>query len=254
MVVPLDWETACSHYSLDVSMATRNSSASAKPKGGQSGRKRTPPPKPPRHIPWGVVGASVLVAAFAIAVIVYAAMNKSASTTPTTAAKGNPAKAVMTTAPPPWPVPSNEVDYIAKAGLPVLPSEGNVEHYHAHLDIFNNGQKVDVAQYIGIVPAAGKISPLHTHDVTGVLHVESEQKGKTFTLGMVFTEWGVKLNSTQVGGLKASPTTPLSFYVDGKPFTGNPSSIVLKAHQEIAVVYGTAPKQIPSSYQFPAGE
>jgi hypothetical protein len=45
--------------------------------------------------------------------------------------------------------------------------------------------------------------------------------------------------------------------VDGRAFRGNPATIVLTQHEEIALVYGTPdqdPPAIPASYQFPAGE
>jgi hypothetical protein len=42
--------------------------------------------------------------------------------------------------------------------------------------------------------------------------------------------------------------------VNGKQQTGNPAGLVLKSHQEIALVLGKPPKTIPSSYKFPAGE
>jgi len=47
-------------------------------------------------------------------------------------------------------------------------------------------------------------------------------------------------------------------YVNGRPFTADPTRLVLQAHQEIAVVLSTtaaasAPAPVPSSYAFPAG-
>jgi len=47
-------------------------------------------------------------------------------------------------------------------------------------------------------------------------------------------------------------------YVNGRPFTANPTRLVLQPHQEIAVVISTtaatlAPAPAPSSYAFPAG-
>ena len=47
--------------------------------------------------------------------------------------------------------------------------------------------------------------------------------------------------------------TPWRIYVNGKPYTGDPRTLALKPHQEIAVVIGTPPKTIPSNYKFPAG-
>jgi len=46
----------------------------------------------------------------------------------------------------------------------------------------------------------------------------------------------------------------LKWYVNGKQQTGNPETLALNPHQEIAIVIGKPPAQIPSSYNFPAGE
>jgi hypothetical protein len=37
-------------------------------------------------------------------------------------------------------------------------------------------------------------------------------------------------------------------YVDGDRYSGNPADIFLRDRKEIAVVIGSAPKQIPSSF------
>jgi hypothetical protein len=44
--------------------------------------------------------------------------------------------------------------------------------------------------------------------------------------------------------------------VNGQPYVGDPRTLVLTSHQQIAIVFGTAtdtPTSIPSSYVFPAG-
>ncbi len=89
---------------------------------------------------------------------------------------------------------------------------------------------------------------MHTHDATGVLHTESATK-KDNTLGQVFIEWNVKLTSTCVA-TSCAPATAVAFYVDGKRFSGDPTAIDLSNHKEIAVVVGTPPATIPSSYNW----
>jgi hypothetical protein len=39
-------------------------------------------------------------------------------------------------------------------------------------------------------------------------------------------------------------------YVNGVPYPADPSQLVLKRHQEIAIVIGKPPKKIPSTYAF----
>jgi hypothetical protein len=88
------------------------------------------------------------------------------------------------------------------------------------------------------------ISPLHTHQADGVIHTEAPKR-QTFRLGKFFAEWDVRLTSACVGGYCA-PAAPIAVFVDGKRRTGNPSRIVLDDGEEIAIVIGTPPKEIPS--------
>lgn len=155
---------------------------------------------------------------------------------------------------PPWPVPANATDAVHAAGLPMLGSEGTVEHIHVHLDIIDNGKPVTVPALVGIDEQAQTISPLHTHDTSGVIHIESPVKG-TFSLGQFFTEWQVTLSANQIGGLHAGNGNELHAYVNGKPVTGNPAAITFTAHDEIALVYGPIGQHvtIPGSYVWPEG-
>jgi hypothetical protein len=144
-------------------------------------------------------------------------------------------------------------DRLDAIGLPQLSAEGTVLHIHQHLDIFVNGQPVSVPADIGIPDSQQFISPIHVHDTSGVIHVESPVK-QDFYLGQFFDVWGVKFTQNQLGGYQASSGNPLTVYVNGTKYTGDPRQIKLQAHQEIAVVYGPAPATVPSTYAFPSGE
>lgn len=151
--------------------------------------------------------------------------------------------------PPPWDNGSGALpDNLAAIGLNQLTNEGQVLHIHQHLDVWVNGKKVTVPALIGIY-ANQFITEVHTHDTRGVIHVESPAK-LDFTLGQLFGEWGVKLSSDCVG----SECGGVQWWVNGKKQTGNPAELVLKAHQEIAIVRGKAPAKIPTSFKFAAGE
>ena len=43
---------------------------------------------------------------------------------------------------------------------------------------------------------------------------------------------------------------PWRTYVNGAPYAGDPSKLVLIKHLEVAIVVGKPPKKIPSSYAF----
>lgn len=133
--------------------------------------------------------------------------------------------------------------------------EGTAAHFHAHLDIFVGGRVVPVVAGVGINQSTGVMSELHTHDTSGVLHVESPVKDQRYVLGQLFDEWDVRLDGTHLGGLVNGSGKTLTVYVDGKPVNGNPARIELLAHREIALVYGTSGQKanVPSSYNFPEG-
>lgn len=171
----------------------------------------------------------------------------------------NVSAATAATSLPPWAAPANAAIQVAAAGLILLPSENLARHDHVHLDVYVDGKSTPVPMNIGIAMTNGQtsgLSSLHTHDATGVIHIESPA-GDRFTLGQVFAEWNVKLTSTQIGGLTATGGKTLSFYVNGTPLTTDPNQLELKAHQEIAVVYGTAAENktvtVPKSYKWTGG-
>jgi len=164
----------------------------------------------------------------------------------------------LSTAPPPWPLPADARLAIGNAGLAVGGGGATVVHYHAHLDVIVNGSPVTVAAGVGFVVQGGKATgttSLHTHDTTGVIHIESPTD-TPYTLGQFFTEWGVAIGPGHVGGLTTGNGNVLRVYVDGRPYTGDPGAIVFKAHQEIALWYGStaAAAHVPSRYSFTRGE
>jgi hypothetical protein len=161
---------------------------------------------------------------------------------------------VAGTAMPPWPAPTDTAARAQLAGLSLGPM-GTAQHYHVHLDIMVSGHAVPVAPNIGVDPGSGMMTGLHTHDISGVIHIEAAQYDDRFTLGQLFTEWNVRLSRTRIGGLHAAHDETLTAYVNGVKLVGNPADLVLRPHDEIALVYGPAvpgPK-IPSSYDFPPG-
>jgi hypothetical protein len=170
----------------------------------------------------------------------------------------------------PWPAPADPMKLAEKAGLTPETHEFLLLHVHAHLDVFVNGRPVTVPAGVGIEindpgvhhaklkdgslaygfidpPCAQPcISPLHTHDVSGILHTEAKEN-QFNNLGEFFTEWNVRLDDKCVGGY-CKPAAPISIYVDGNAYTGNPRQIGLENLREIAIVIGTSPAEIPSSF------
>jgi hypothetical protein len=166
------------------------------------------------------------------------------------------ALAGLQTGPPPW--GANTADLAQRLhaiGVPPLsPVEGTVIHIHQHLDVYVGGHRVTVPAGVGIDAAVG-FAPLHTHDDSGVIHVESPTV-RTYTLGEFFAVWGVRLTPSCLGDFCAGGGRQLRVYVNGRLYHGDPAGLTLAAHQELVVAFGTAaqlPSPVPSSYPFPPG-
>jgi hypothetical protein len=61
---------------------------------------------------------------------------------------------------------------------------------------------------------------------------------RTFTLGEFFTMWGKPLSRTLAASMKSDKGAPLKFWVNGKPYTGDPRKIQLTAHADIVIQAG----------------
>jgi hypothetical protein len=163
----------------------------------------------------------------------------------------------ISSGPAPWPAETDHLqNRLAAIGLPALTAEGTVLHTHEHVDIFVHGEQVPVPANAGIHDAAPLfLAPIHTHDDTGIVHVESPT-GQKYYLGQFFDIWGVVFSSTSIGGYASDAADSLSVYVNGILNQGDPRNVELTEHEEIAVIYGTAaetPQPVPSSYAFPPG-
>ena len=134
---------------------------------------------------------------------------------------------------PPWPAPTEDVpDRVAVAGLDLGPM-GTAEHYHPNLQVIVDGEQVQVPANIGVDPATGAMSALHTHETDGTIHIEADTVGEVFTLGQLFTQWGVKLTATQIGGATAKTGDRVSVTSDGEPVSGDPGDLRLEPDQKI---------------------
>jgi hypothetical protein len=163
---------------------------------------------------------------------------------------------LLTTAPP-WPANNDDAKLqlrLRAIGLAPLTAEGQAVHIHQHLDLYADGKKITVPAQIGIASSGGFISDLHTHDSTGIMHVEAAEV-RSFSLGQFFAVWGVPLDARCLGSLCAAAGKQLKVWVDGEPVAGDPTRIVLEEHQEIVLAYGRAdqqPNPIPKTYDFAA--
>lgn len=195
------------------------------------------------------IGVAVLAGAMTLAAC--GSDSKDAKDTSATAGAGDNKPAASSLS---WPAPADASAQTKAAGLPMLGQEGQVLHIHSHLDVFVDGKAVTVPAEIGIDVPKQQISPLHTHDTSGVVHIESPVKAD-FTLGQFMTEWNVPISKDGLGTLKTGGGKELHLFVNGKEQTGDPAAVKLGAHEEIAIVFGAPADKVtvPTSYKWPEG-
>jgi hypothetical protein len=116
-----------------------------------------------------------------------------------------------------------------------------VYHIHPHLNMTVDGKPVVVPQGIGINSTLYKdhsldkystpeLAPLHTHDSTGTIHVESTVN-RPYTLGQLLSIWGLNLNNKSV-----------NVTIDGKTISPPDSfkNHVFKDRENITMAIGKA--------------
>ena len=125
-------------------------------------------------------------------------------------------------------------------GQPVDGIEGSSRemltvHIHAHLSLFSKGQQIACPTGLGFlkpfqltngfVEMGNGFYWLHTHDATGIMHIESPDAW-IYTLGNFFDIWGQPLSARNVAGLQG----PVTSFVDSSATRRDPRAIVLAAH------------------------
>lgn len=116
-------------------------------------------------------------------------------------------------------------------------------HIHAHITMYINGQVLPLPSQIGIAKDQSCLYWLHTHDTSGVIHMESPVN-HSFVLGNFLDEW-----STEFAALGYPPQldqTGWQAYVNGKPYNGDFHKIPLQAHTLITLMYNS-PNAVPDT-------
>jgi hypothetical protein len=199
-----------------------------------------------RRLRIGIGAAVVLVAA-----IVAFAVLSGGSSKPKSSLAADKKGAQAT--PGPWNSGTGGLQDRATAlGLPD-PSD-TVFHIHANLEVYTDGKKQKVPANVGIDQNSQFITSLHTHDDTGVIHMEAVQP-YPFKLGQFFQVWNVPFSATQLGGYHVRKGLVLQTWVNGVQIKSDPVNYVMKAHDRILVGFGK-PGSFPTknNFKFPAGE
>ena len=139
--------------------------------------------------------------------------------------------------------------------FPCLGVEGTTLHVHPYLQVIISGQSVSIPAGVGIsnpvfnspgIASRGScFEPLHTHDASGIIHVEASDVNSQYTLGDFFTIWKdtygsviingtphpIVFDNTHILGFNASSVNHVTLRVDGSNSTsGNYASLVLKMY------------------------
>ena len=153
-------------------------------------------------------------------------------------------------------------------------------HIHVFVGLFVNGQQYAIPRGIGaaepiidnygaVIGATHCYYFTHTHDATGVIHVEDYNNGivesppmtSHYMLKTVFDVWGITVNATQFGQFQG----PVRVYTSGQQYrgghgnvnipvsdlswyNGDPNQIPLYSHEVIWFFVGdpsTYPKSVP---------
>jgi len=133
-------------------------------------------------------------------------------------------------------------------GIPgCLPRAPQIAYqYSVHLSVFVEGAARQIPYGIGMTNGRADRTPrgtfvdpgncfsiLHTDAADGMIHVVST-KVRIFTLGNFFDVWGQPLGRNRVG----PATGPVTVFVNGRPYTGNPRAIPLRKYAVIQLEVG----------------
>lgn len=206
----------------------------------------------------GGVGLLAIIVAVVIVLLVSSGGGGGSSTASTTATKsggdtGTPAgtQVGLQVTPAPWkPEYSDLAQRLQAFNFPQQTDVGY--HVHAQLNIYVNGKQTPVPANVGIDPQGRFISPIHTHDTSGVIHMESA-KFYPFTLAEFINVWGVYFTNNQLGSYKAGDGgNVLQLWVDGKQI----SDLVhykMRPHDVMILGYGK-PGSFPHKKSFNFGQ
>ena len=98
-------------------------------------------------------------------------------------------------------------------------------------------ERVAISIPRGLPKSAAQICWLHTHDTSGIIHVEAGD-ARTFTLGDFFAVWHQPLGATVIDGERTGNGESIQATVNQQPYTGAPETIVLKDHEDIVLQLG----------------
>jgi hypothetical protein len=152
-----------------------------------------------------------------------------------------------------------------RASASAVPCDGlehTQVHYHAAIQILNQGQAVTIPTAVGRTSHCYYWLHMHTGE-PGIIHVESPS-AREFTLGDFFRVWAAwsggpeRLDSRHVSSLTLSEAEKLVVFIapDGgapRAFAGDPASIVLKEREVVTLEISPPAVSPPPQFEWPDG-
>jgi hypothetical protein len=123
------------------------------------------------------------------------------------------------------------------ASIQCDPTEQVTYHVHAYLSILERGQIHHPPANIGIDLPHLCLYWLHTHDDSGIIHIEAPHRISP-TLGQFFAVWGEPLTRKRVASYVVRPGEQMRVFLGAKPYRRNPGSIVLHNHTVVTIEIG----------------
>lgn len=122
----------------------------------------------------------------------------------------------------------------AKPPITCITAENHI-HIHDYLRITIEGQDVVIPANVGILPAHNCTEAMHTHDSSGIIHIElaASDANNNFTLGQFFKVWNftyptvtfngtshpVTFSNSNILGFRTDSTHKVVVLIDNKTVT-----------------------------------
>jgi hypothetical protein len=116
-------------------------------------------------------------------------------------------------------------------------------HIHAQLHVYDQALLLPVPKNLGIDERRHIETTIHTHDATGVVHMEAPRP-YPYTLGDLFAIWGVRFGAGTLGRLQDDGGNRVWVYVNGKRITDPSATCCTTATASPSATAGRTPSRI----------
>jgi hypothetical protein len=141
-------------------------------------------------------------------------------------------------------------------GITCDPTMSNNYHIHVYLGLYVNGKQVALPAGAGMenpgAPSNGFVNTatcfyhIHTHDQSGIVHVEDPNPNNVpvtatlYTLKSFFDIWGITVDSNRFGPFSG----PVRVFTSGQVYRGNDSNTNFVTPATDLTFYGTDPNSV----------